>query len=120
MHDLDHVSGKVKGSTTSKKYMRNEIWSLIAAKGAPTWYSTLSPADIQYPICLYYADMNEEFKPDILHSYDERHCFICKNPVAGARFFHFMVETFISDILDVKAKHQGLYGDTEAYYSTVE
>ena len=64
--------------------------------------------------------MNEEFKPDILHSYDERHCFICKNPVAGARFFHFMVETFISDILDVKAKHQGLYGDTEAYYGTVE
>ena len=36
LHDLDHVSGKVKGSTTSKKYMRNEIWSLIAAKGALT------------------------------------------------------------------------------------
>jgi len=28
--DLDHVAGKVNGSTTSKKYMRNEIWSLIA------------------------------------------------------------------------------------------
>jgi len=30
------------------------------------------------------------------------------------------VETFISDILGVKAKHRGLYGDTEAYYGTVE
>ena len=66
LHDLDHVSGKVKGSVTSKKYMRNELWSLIAAKGAPIWYITLSPADIQHPICLYYADTKEEFKPEIL------------------------------------------------------
>ena len=25
IHDLDHVAGKMHGSTTSKKYMRNEI-----------------------------------------------------------------------------------------------
>ena len=29
IHDLYHVKGPVKGSITSKKYMRNEIWSLI-------------------------------------------------------------------------------------------
>jgi hypothetical protein len=52
LHDLDHVSGKVKGSVTSKTYMRNEIWSLIAAKGAPIWYITLSLADVQHSICL--------------------------------------------------------------------
>ena len=56
LRDLDHVAGKVKGSTTSKKYMHNEIWSLIAFAGAPSWYITLSPADIQHPICIYYAD----------------------------------------------------------------
>jgi len=120
LHDLDHVSGKVKGSVTSKKYMRNEIWSLIAAKGAPIWYITLSPADIQHPISLYYADTKEEFKPEILLPYDERHRLICKNPVAGARFFHFMVETFISEVLGVGSTHRGLYGDTNAYYGTVE
>ena len=120
LHDLDHVSGKVKGSVTSKKYMRNELWSLIAAKGAPIWYITLSPADIQHPICLYYADTKEEFKPEILLPYDERHRLICKNPVAGARFFHFMVETFISDVLGVGSAHRGLYGETNAYYGTVE
>ena len=107
LHDLDHVSGKVKGSVTSKKYMRNEIWSLIAAKGAPLWYITLSPADIQHPICLYYADTKEEFRLEILLSYDERHRLVCKNPVAGARFFHFMIETFISDVLGVDSGHQG-------------
>src|SRR6266540_798157 len=120
LHDLDHISGKVKGSVTSKKYMRNEIWSLIAAKGAPSWYITLSPADIQHPICLYYADTKEEFRPEILLPYDERHCLICKNPVAGAHFSYFMVEMFISDVLGVDSIHRGLYGETNAYYGTVE
>ncbi len=70
IQDLDHVAGKIHGSTTSKKYMRNEIWSLIGRKGAPCWYLTLSPADIQHPICIYFAQMNEEFKLDLL-PYDE-------------------------------------------------
>ena len=34
--DLDHVGGHIKGSTMSKKYMRNEIWSLISFAGAPS------------------------------------------------------------------------------------
>jgi hypothetical protein len=29
LKDLDHVSGPVKGSNTSKKWMHNEVWSLI-------------------------------------------------------------------------------------------
>ena len=37
LHDLDAVSGKMHGSTTSKKYMLNEIWSLINHLGALSW-----------------------------------------------------------------------------------
>ena len=117
--DLDAISGKMHGSTTSKKYMRSEIWSLISFLGAPSWYITLSPADIQHPICIYYAGTDEEFKPKIV-PYDERMRSVCRNPVAGARFFHFMVETFIKDVLGVEASHRGLYGDTAGYYGTVE
>ena len=119
INDLDHVSGKMHGSLTTKKYMRNEIWSLINYIGAPSWYITLSPADIQHPICVYFADSKKEFKPDLL-PYDQRVRLVCQNPVAGARFFHFIVESFIIDVLGVGANHRGLYGDTEAYYGTVE
>ena len=119
IRDLDAISGKMHGSTTSKKYMRSEIWSLINFLGAPSWYITLSPADIQHPICIYYAGTDQEFKPKIV-PYDERMRSVCRNPVAGARFFHFMVETFIEDVLGVKASHRGLYGDTAGYYGTVE
>jgi hypothetical protein len=119
IHDLDHISGKVNGSTTSKKYMQNEIWSLIAYKGAPSWYITLSPADVKHPIYLYFADTKESFNP-IFKSNDEHIYLISKNPVAGAQFFHFMVELFIKHVLGVGTNHPGVYGETSAYYVTVE
>ena len=70
LSDLDAISGKMHGSTTSKKYMCSEIWSLINYLGAPYWYITLSPADIMHPICIYFADSKEEFTPN-LSAYDE-------------------------------------------------
>ena len=117
--DLDHVGGHVKGSTTSKKYMRNEIWSLISFAGAPSWFITFSPADNMHPISLYFADTKETFSPT-LRSSEERYMLIAHNPVAGARFFHFMCEMFIKHILGVGENHPGIYGNTGAYYGTVE
>ena len=35
---IDTVGGHVKGSLTLKKYMRNEVWSLISYIGAPSWF----------------------------------------------------------------------------------
>ena len=119
IRDLDHIGGKVSGSVTSKKYMRNEIWSLIAHKGAPLWYITLSPADVKNPIALYYADRDVMFKPDI-RAPEERYRPIAGNPVACARFFNFMVEQFIKHVLGVASDHLGLYGETSAYYGTIE
>ena len=119
IRDLDHIGGKVSGSVTSKKYMRNEIWSLIAHEGAPLWYITLSPADVKNPIALYYADRDVVFKPGI-RAPEERYRLIANNPVACARFFHFMVQQFIKHVLGVDTNHPGLYGETSAYYGTVE
>ena len=120
VRDLDHVNGKVQGSITSKKYMRSEIWSLIAYMGAPMWYITLSPADNKHPLCLYFADNNESFDLNITRGDDERFRLIANNPVAGARFFHFIVNMFITHVLGFGKRQRGLYGDTTAFYGTVE
>jgi hypothetical protein len=117
--DLDHVAGKVQGSLTSKKYMRNDIWSLTSYLGAPSWYITLSPADLKHPICLYYADTKVKFEPAIKDN-DKAKVMIAKNPVAGARFFDYMIRMFIKHVLGVNETHPGLYGDTAGYYGTVE
>ena len=118
IHHLDHIGGHVKGSITRKKYMRNEIWSLIAFQGAPTWYITLSPADNKHPISLYYADTKEQFTP-ILRSKSEKDSSIADNPVASAQFFHFLIEAFIKHVVGVDTDHSGLYGNT-SYYGTVK
>ena len=72
-----------------------------------------------HPISLYFADTQETFSPE-LRTEDERYKLISQNPVAGAQFFHFMVEMFIKHVLGVDQKHPGLYGQTSAYYGTVE
>jgi hypothetical protein len=119
LEDLDHVGGHVKGSLTSKKYMRNELWSLISFLGAPSWFITLSPADNRHPICLYFADTGEKFSPELRSSAVRNH-LIASNPVAAARFFDLMVRSFIKNVLGVDHEHPGLYGKTSGYYGTVE
>ncbi|KAF8144707.1 hypothetical protein K438DRAFT_1631404, partial [Mycena galopus ATCC 62051] len=116
LKDLDHVGGHVQGSMTSKKYMRNEVWSLIAFKGAPSWFITFSPADNNHPLCLYFADE----KIESLRNSDERMRLIARNPVAAARFFDHMTRAFIQYVLCVDSEHPGLYGNTDSYYGTVE
>jgi Helitron helicase-like domain at N-terminus len=114
--DIDHVGGHVPGSITSKKYLRNEIWSLISYIGAPSWFIMFAPADNKHPICLDYADTKETFSPDIRPD-NECYRLIAHNPVASARFFHFMVQMFIKHVLGVGQDHPGLYGNTSAYYA---
>ena len=64
IHDLDQVGGHVKGSITSKKYMKNEIWSLINFKGAPSWYifcltrTFIFPCHLLHPSTLNYYHLN--------------------------------------------------------------
>jgi hypothetical protein len=124
IRDLDHIDGKVDGSITSKKHMRSEIWSMMTYLGAPSWYITLSPADNKHPICLYFADNKERLDVELIRLEDERYRLIANNPVAGARFFHFMVQMFIEHVLGVGAESNsndlGAYGKTAGYYGTVE
>ena len=57
---------------------------------------------------------------NVTRSEDAHYRLIANNPVAGACFFHFMVEMFIEHVLGVGTNHRGLYGDTSGYYGTVE
>ena len=99
--------------------MQNEIWCTIGFIGAPSWFITLSPADNRHPLCLYFADDQIKFCPD-LRTLQECYQLISKNPVAAAQFLHFMITCFIKHILGVGTDHCRLYGNTSAYYGTVE
>ena len=99
--------------------MRNKIWSLVSYIRAPSWFVALSPADSKHPICLYFADTDEEFKPDIRLP-DDTFRLIANNPAAAAHFFHFICQALIKNVLGVGQKHSGIFGETSAYYVTVK
>jgi hypothetical protein len=119
LRDLDGIGAHVPASATSKKHMRNEIWSMTSFLGAPTWFITLAWSDITHPIALYYAQSGTVFKPELRTS-DEQNLMMSQHPVAAARFFHFMVEIFLKEVLCWENEEGDLFGHTNVYYATVE
>jgi hypothetical protein len=51
---------------------------------------------------------------------DDTFRLITNNPAAAARFFNFICQAFIKNVLGVGQKHSGIFGKTSAYYGTVE
>lgn len=119
LSDIKHTGSNVHGSMTSKHQMRNEIWSMVKAKGAPTWFITFLPADAKQSLSLYYAGSDETFAPEIKPA-GERNKLMSENPAAAAKCFNFLVNIFIKHILGFGCDHDGLYGKASAYYATVE
>ncbi|KAF7974739.1 hypothetical protein HWV62_11421 [Athelia sp. TMB] len=91
MHDIDLIGKHVQGSRTTKKFRRNEIWSMIEFQGAPSWFITFALADSRSPICLYYTDHDLKFKPEIIPEV-ARFGLITDNPVAGRTDWGYSVK----------------------------
>ncbi|KAJ2912050.1 hypothetical protein MD484_g8362, partial [Candolleomyces efflorescens] len=121
LDQIDYVGGQVSGSLASKKFQRNELWSLVAFKNAPHWFITLSPADNKHPLCIYLASDDEYFIPHI-KEYAERQHLVTRNPVACARFFDYVIKLFIKHICGWNEEEitHGMFGKPSAFYGTVE
>ncbi|KAJ3559087.1 hypothetical protein NM688_g550 [Phlebia brevispora] len=122
LHLMDVVAGRVPISNTQKKYQRNEIRGLIYAKGLPFWFVTFAPAEQDNIIALMMSGVMSKDDAINLRIPDksDRLKSIAANPVACAKFFNFLVKTFISIILCAGTDEDGLFGKTSAYYGTVE
>jgi hypothetical protein len=121
LDQIEYVGGHVDGSLASKKYQRNELWSLVSFNGAPGWFLTSSPADNKSPLCIYMASHDITFSP-VIRGYAERQHLVTRNPVACVRFFHHIVQLFIKHICGWSddGPQCGLFGKPSAYYGTVE
>jgi hypothetical protein len=80
---------------------------MISQLGAPSWFIMLLPADSCHPTCLYYADKNIEFKPNLRLS-NEQNLLVAQNPIAAAHFFDLMIHMYIRHLLGIGVKHSGL------------
>ena len=117
---LQSSSTHVYGSISAKRVMRKHLWSMVEQLGAPTWFITVSPPEHKSPICLYFADKALPFSLE-KRTADRARQLIAQNPVAGARYFHYIVTMLIDFILGKAFEdRKGLFGPVDSYYGTVE
>ena len=88
-----------------------EVAALVKQLGIPTWFMTLSCADLRWPELFQIIsriqgkDITDE-EVDAL-SYDEKCKMLNLNPVIVAKHFQFRVETFFTEVLLSKSKPIG-------------
>ncbi|KAI0075283.1 hypothetical protein K474DRAFT_1600104, partial [Panus rudis PR-1116 ss-1] len=113
LHNINLVGYDIPGTVAHKISMRNQIRGLIINKGTPTLFITLNPADIHHPLVRRFAVADEDTLSDLqcepLCEWDRR-TLTAKNPGACARFFHFMISSFLSIVIRYGRKEQGLFG----------
>ena len=88
-----------------------EVVAMVKQLGIPTWFMTLSCADLRWPEVFQIIsriqgkDITDE-EVDAL-SYDEKCKMLNLNPVIVAKHFQFRVETFFTKVLLSKSKPVG-------------
>lgn len=88
-----------------------EVVAMVKQLGIPTWFMTLSCADLRWPELFQIIsriqgkDITDE-EVDAL-SYDEKCKILNLNPVIVAKHFQFRVETFFTEVLPSKSKPIG-------------
>ncbi|PPQ76981.1 hypothetical protein CVT26_007829 [Gymnopilus dilepis] len=125
LRSVTMTTRSLPGSDGYKWNMRRQIRAIINAKGAPTLFITLNPADVDNPIVKLFGgediDVDDLFNGN-LQEMDawRRKVYAARNPAASAKFFDLMVQTFIKVILKHGTGRRGLYGVCEAYFGAVE
>ena len=88
-----------------------EVVAMVKQLGIPTWFMTLSCADLRWPelfqIIARTQGLNLTDEQLEALSYNERCSMLNLNPVIVAKHFQFRVETFFTEILLTKANPIG-------------
>lgn len=119
---IEFVSGRVQGSLTGRKYMRNELKSLTIDIGVPIYFVTFALPEFNNRLCLYFCGYPIDILANstVLPDYNVRLRSVNSNPVASARFFDHMVNCFLQYIVRVGDSRGGVFGQVSHYYGTVE
>ena len=105
----------IRGSPPYYQRTFYDLLAMIRQLGTPTWFFTLSAADLKWPDMIqtiakqygvHYTD-DEVAKL----SFDEKSNWLKRNPVAAARHFHYRLTVFFQEFLKSTAKPLGEIAD---------
>ncbi|THU89499.1 hypothetical protein K435DRAFT_621346, partial [Dendrothele bispora CBS 962.96] len=126
LRHVQYVDDHLEGSVGNVAMMREQIRAITRDSGTPSLFFTLNPADGHNPIMSFLAgkdiDIDALFdKPDSRFSSMDRLRTLAENPVAGAQFFHLMVDELIGKFLGLNRPDiRGVFGRVRFYYGVVE
>lgn len=123
MNNLTSAGKHIRGSPYCKQGYRKEIFGLMIKFCMPPLWITISPAVVHSPIFLrlagYEVDLTKITLADI-PSAEERAKIVASDPVAAAKFFNLVIESFTSDLLGYNQSEGGIFGDPSAFYGCIE
>ena len=101
----------VRGSPAYWQSLFYDILAMMSQLGTPTWFFTLSAADMMWPDMIQtIARQSGVFltDDDVKNlSYEERCTWLRLNPVTAVRHFHYRLETFVKHVIMSNAKPLG-------------
>ena len=94
---------KIPGSPSYCKKFQSEVFTMVKHLGIPTWFMTLSCADLRWKelleiVCKCHKLALSSDELETL-GYDEKFRLLNLNPVITARHFQYRVEAFFKEIL---------------------
>jgi hypothetical protein len=105
------VFKNVRGSPAYFQTLFYDILAMMAQLGTPTFFFTISAADMQWPDLIqtiarqYGTILSDEDVKGL--SYDERCTWLRSNPVTAVRHFHYRLETFFKHVIMSGSKPLG-------------
>ena len=101
----------VRGSPAYWQSLFYDILAMMSQLGTPTWFFTLSAADMQWPDMIQTIARQSGVSltdDDVRNmSYAERCNWLRSNPVTAVRHFHYRLETFLKHVIMSNAKPLG-------------
>ena len=119
--DAYHFLKNVRGSPAYFQKVMYDVLAMIRQLGLPTWFLTLSAADMQWPDVIqtiarqYGTTLTEEDVKSM--SFEEKSKWLRQNPVTAARHFQYRLNTFFQIFLKSKAHP---LGELEDYAIRIE
>ena len=93
----------IRGSPAYWQHELQDVMSMLHSLGIPTWFLTLSAADLHWPEMIQAVAMQFGRKlscADVLNmSIQERSKYLWQNPVTGVHMFQHRVESFFSEYI---------------------
>ena len=101
----------VRGSPAYWQSLFYDILAMMSQLGTPTWFFTLSAADMMWPDMIQTLARQSGVSltdDDVKNlSYEDRCSWLRSNPVTAVRHFHYRLETFVKHVIMSNAKPLG-------------